>query len=1023
MKEMKTLNLFGAAYEIVDAKARSDIQALAAGGQIPSGGGSSGGSGGVSSWNDLTDKPFYEESSTVTLLDNVSFTMTTANPSNPDTGESFAVKQGIMSGAMSIAAGDKCTVTVNGVEHELTVFEESADGIPAMCLGDFEIMNSGTPVGDVNFLLFSIEAYGMMGFTMPEDAPETVTVSVTKDAKVVHHIDEKFIPDTIARVEDVPHEFAEAIEWDGVIEGRDSIDVSDIFDAEAHFIHVNDKVLTGNDLASPIISMTTLDGSGMTQSLPVPSEYVQVMDDGCIMIGEFIAVIPYDNYVLSGIVFPKAGVWFVRIEDEMYASKLTYTAINPLEEKYLPSNIRSDWNETDSESLSYIKHKPFGREIMRGVTHKFQNSEDDSSLFFEWNDDLGAYVSGSDYLYKVSDMQVRMDNYRGIVPNEDYTVTIHSKRFDANSGNFMEVGYRDYKYLFLGNTSLFSTNLTDTGEDFLVACLVSDSEGLEEFAFMLKKDFAESMGSAVDGGRNLSVQLGGATYKYNPIPVSYMPENLQGFDPIDYVKMEDAPGYKLYTISRSGGYYSTAGDWVADESLFSKCTDLIPVTAGDNFRYTGCGMYAAASVLWYDSNNTLLSYEQHGADMNSATLTVVAPENASYVRFCSFNYGADTVELEVITQLRNDVIPDGVGGSSGSGGVSNKVPRYGNLVVFGDSLAEGANNNNYSFVDVLRESGEFTNVVNISKGGATVGPYQTIESASGYSLIEQIENHISDIQNADIIICEYAVNDMVSVMDGKVEIGSDDDKSTDITVCGYVKKAIERIYELNPHVALHWFYPLPREFNELKMGSLYGTDGVDTAMLFDAVVLRSAIAKGCYVITPINYNMNLTSSDGLHPNTEGHKAISNSIINGLYSVQHLLPVERIVTVAVSDTGDPTIDGKHANLLKLLNAGVPVKMEYYSNEYEGTNTILEPVIFNKYVITFEACIYNGSASLVHVNCQADDSIDVYSTPVGGNSGSDASRLPEVTTDNNGAFLRVVDGAWAVTTIESAEGVSF
>lgn len=35
----------------------------------------------------------------------------------------------------------------------------------------------------------------------------------------------------------------------------------------------------------------------------------------------------------------------------------------------------------------------------------------------------------------------------------------------------------------------------------------------------------------------------------------------------------------------------------------------------------------------------------------------------------------------------------------------------------------------------------------------------------------------------------------------------------------------------------------------------------------------------------------------------------------------------------------------------------------------------------------------------------------------------SGLPDVTTDNNGAFLRVVDGAWAVATIANAEEASF
>lgn len=36
---------------------------------------------------------------------------------------------------------------------------------------------------------------------------------------------------------------------------------------------------------------------------------------------------------------------------------------------------------------------------------------------------------------------------------------------------------------------------------------------------------------------------------------------------------------------------------------------------------------------------------------------------------------------------------------------------------------------------------------------------------------------------------------------------------------------------------------------------------------------------------------------------------------------------------------------------------------------------------------------------------------------------ASALPEVTAENNGSFLRVVDGAWAVASIENAEEVAF
>lgn len=57
---------------------------------------------------------------------------------------------------------------------------------------------------------------------------------------------------------------------------------------------------------------------------------------------------------------------------------------------------------------------------------------------------------------------------------------------------------------------------------------------------------------------------------------------------------------------------------------------------------------------------------------------------------------------------------------------------------------------------------------------------------------------------------------------------------------------------------------------------------------------------------------------------------------------------------------------------------------------------------------------GSVSDEHINALIDTAIEKI--PKG-------AELPTVTADNNGAFLRVVDGAWAVATIPSAEGVNF
>lgn len=49
--------------------------------------------------------------------------------------------------------------------------------------------------------------------------------------------------------------------------------------------------------------------------------------------------------------------------------------------------------------------------------------------------------------------------------------------------------------------------------------------------------------------------------------------------------------------------------------------------------------------------------------------------------------------------------------------------------------------------------------------------------------------------------------------------------------------------------------------------------------------------------------------------------------------------------------------------------------------------------------------------------------VGDTPVSEQIAKSGSFLPAVTIDNNGQFLRVVDGAWAATSVSNAEEASF
>lgn len=277
--------------------------------------------------------------------------------------------------------------------------------------------------------------------------------------------------------------------------------------------------------------------------------------------------------------------------------------------------------------------------------------------------------------------------------------------------------------------------------------------------------------------------------------------------------------------------------------------------------------------------------------------------------------------------------------------------KYGKLVVFGDSLGAGENNDNYSFVDILSESGVFSGVVKACVSGATVGPYQVASSARNYDLNAQIERYKNDVTDADIIICEYGANDVYAMANGKAEMGTVEDASTATTICGYVKKSISRIYALNPDVTIHWVFPVPMEFDILKK-KFANMSLVDGYLLFWATAMKVARNLGCFLVNPFYANTNLISSDGTHPNTQGHILFADTILSRLFTSEIIGVLERPLTLG-GDTAtmtNLTVDSTFANALKLAQAGVNLKMQ---GSLQGFMVTGHCIMFSEYAMVFSA----------------------------------------------------------------------
>lgn len=284
--------------------------------------------------------------------------------------------------------------------------------------------------------------------------------------------------------------------------------------------------------------------------------------------------------------------------------------------------------------------------------------------------------------------------------------------------------------------------------------------------------------------------------------------------------------------------------------------------------------------------------------------------------------------------------------SGSSGGASGLAAK--NVIFFGDSITYGEGNNGHSYVDIIDEMGICASLVKEAHTSSCVGPYQVYQDGAGYDLIAMIEVQRTNIANADIVFCAYSGNDSHAVSVGNVQLGYSTDAATVTTVCGYMKRAINRIREINPTARLCWLFHEMADFKP-NNGLVADNDWFTTCVkvMSDVCEKENITYMGLYAGLNLDYvNGHLINDTAKHPNEAGQALIAENVAyNYPYNIKPFVP-KRVVTLE----SDGTYDCTFTKLLLMVSHDIDVTIDYDGILFRCCSYTSSALIFKSETVT-------------------------------------------------------------------------
>lgn len=153
--------------------------------------------------------------------------------------------------------------------------------------------------------------------------------------------------------EGYPYKEGVTIEWDGNTEGLDSVG-----DGPFVFYRVSDEIISNEALKKCTVTVSNGANIAFSDYWEMYEQGGLITEDVSILVEMAGIIVRTSNFDFNGMIFEKAGVYFMR-SDTVYTKRLSCETIYPLSEKYVPYEATvKDWNEIDETARAYIKNRP-----------------------------------------------------------------------------------------------------------------------------------------------------------------------------------------------------------------------------------------------------------------------------------------------------------------------------------------------------------------------------------------------------------------------------------------------------------------------------------------------------------------------------------------------------------------------------------------------------------------------------------------------------------------------------------------